>query len=273
MRHGHRSTIATMPPMRPGADPGTPEGGGSTVEPAARGTERYRHVVVVAAGDVGPRPALDAAWPGWAAGVDQVIAADGGFARAEVLGLAPDLLIGDLDSIDATLVDGVLGAGLIVRRAKADKDESDTELAVLEAVRMGATRVTVLGALGGRRLDHALANIWLLALPALGALEVTLLDVDARLSLVTAPDAGGPVIRRLDGPIGATISLLPLGGDVLGVTTDGMRYPLRNEALTVGPARGLSNVRTATRASVTVRSGRLLVVEPAPAASGLSSGA
>ena len=61
-------------------------------------------------------------------------------------------------------------------RAAPDKDESDMELAVLEAVRRGATRITVLGALGGPRVDHALANVWLLAHPGLAGVEVTLLD-------------------------------------------------------------------------------------------------
>ncbi len=261
-----------MTPLRPGAGPGTATAAGPAIEPVARRAGTLGHVVVVADGDVGPRSALDGAWPGWDAGVDRVIAADGGFARAEALGLEPDLLIGDLDSIDAVRVNEAERAGVTVARAKADKDESDTELAVLEALRIGANRVTVLGALGGARPDHALANIWLLAHPALRGADVTLLDVGARMSIVTAPGAAGdPVTRRLDGPIGATISLLPFGGDALGVTTDGFRYPLRDEPLTVGPARGLSNVRAATQATVTVRSGRLLVVEAAAAARGLSS--
>jgi thiamine pyrophosphokinase len=67
----------------------------------------------------------------------------------------------------------------------------------------------------------------------------------------------------LPGPVGATITLLPFGGDAAGITTSGLAYPLRDEPLTVGPARGLSNVRTTTDAAVTVRSGRLLVVETA----------
>ena len=69
------------------------------------------------------------------------------------------------------------------------------------------------------------------------------------------------------------MSLLPLGGDVAGITTVGLRYPLRDEPLVTGPARGLSNVRVAPDAAVTVRRGRLLIVESAPATGGLSSGA
>ncbi len=242
----------------------------TTSVPASSGP---RHALVVADGDVPERAALDAAWPGWDEAVVQVVAADGGLARARALGLAPGLLVGDLDSVPPGLVAEAEAAGVEVMRAFVDKDESDAELALLEAVRRGATRVTVLGAFGGPRLDHALANVWLLAHPALAGVEVALLDAGSRASLVIAPAAdGGPVRRPLPGPVGATISLLPLGGEVTGITTTGLRYPLRDEPLLTGPARGLSNVRTAPDAAVTVRRGRLLLVETAFGTGGLSSG-
>ncbi len=238
-----------------------------------------RHVIVVADGDVPPRAALDAAWPGWDDDAAFVIAADGGWLRARALDFRPALLLGDLDSLDAGTVAAVRAAGVPILRSSVDKDESDTELALLEAVRRGATRVTVVGALGGPRLDHALANVWLLAHPGLGAVAVCLLDARTRVSLVTAPGPSGrPVTRPLPGPVGALVSLLPLGGDAEGITTSGLRYPLAQEPLRTGPARGLSNVRTAPDAAVTVGSGRLLLVEsawghaePAPAPAPLSS--
>jgi thiamine pyrophosphokinase len=233
-----------------------------------------RHALVVADGDVAPRAALDAAWPGWDAAVATVIAADGGLVRARALGLTVDLLVGDLDSLAPALAAATEAEGISILRSRIDKDESDAELALLEAVRRGATRVTLLGAFGGPRLDHALANVWLLAHPGLGGVDVDLLDAGSRASLVTAPAPdGSPVHRLLPGPAGATVSLLPLGGDVEGITTWGLRYPLHDEPLRTGPARGLSNVRVSGDASVTVRSGRLLVVETAFAGTGLDSGA
>jgi len=218
-------------------------------------------VVVVAAGDVPRRESLAAAWPGWDADVVEVIAADGGIASCDALGLEPTTLVGDLDSVDEDQVEVLARAGVHVVRAAADKDESDTELAVLEATRSGATRVTILGALGGARPDHALANVWLLAHAALASMPVVLLDATARLSLVTAPGPDGrPAVRDLPGAVGGVVSLLPLG-DVRGVTTAGLRYLLDDEPLVVGPARGISNVRVAADARITVRGGRLLVVE------------
>jgi len=156
-------------------------------------------------------------------------------------------------------------SGPPISRSPAAKDESDAELALLAALDDGATRVTVLGAFGGPRLDHALANVWLLAHPALAGIEVTLLDGRTRASLLTAPGGdGAPVRQSLAGRPGVTVSLLPFGGDATGVTTHGLRYPLHDEPLHVGPARGLSNVREAADAAVTLRAGRLLVIEIAP---------
>lgn len=222
------------------------------------------HAIVVADGDVPDRASIDRSWPGWDADATLVIAADGGLLRAERLGLRPTLVVGDLDSLPPEDVERAVAAGVPVQRSRPDKDESDGELAVLAAIASGAQRITLLGAFGGR-LDHALANLGLLAHPALVGRDACFLDAAARVTLVTAPDAAGePVDRALPGPPGATISLLPFGGDVSGVTTRGLRYPLRDELLTVGPARGLSNVREAPDAAVRVRSGRLLVVENAP---------
>lgn len=221
-----------------------------------------RHVLVVADGDVAPRAALDGAWPGWDDAADEIVAADGGYARALGLGLAPAVLVGDLDSLAPELVDAAQEAGVRVRRFATDKDESDTELALLEAIGLGATRITVLGAFGGARLDHALANLWLLAHPRVAALDLVLLDAGARVRLLAAPGPdGGPVTRALPGRPGAVVSLLPFAGDAEGVTTRGLRYPLVDEPLRTGPARGLSNVRVDDDASLTLRSGRLLVVE------------
>jgi len=231
----------------------------------ARPSPSEVHVIVVADGDVPDRAALDRAWPGWDADASAVIAADGGLLRAERLGLRPARIVGDLDSLPARDLARAIAAGIPVDRARPDKDESDSELGLLAAIAAGATRITLLGAFGGR-LDHALANLGLLAHPALTACSLAFLDAGARVTLITAPGPdGAPVRRSLAGPVGATLSLLPFGGDVTGITTRGLRYPLRDEALTVGPARGLSNVREAPDAGVTVGGGRLLVVEVAPA--------
>ena len=218
--------------------------------------------VILADGDAPARAALDIAWPGWAEAIEIVVAADGGARHAAELGLTIDAWVGDGDSVDADALAALEAAGVALRRVAAAKDESDTELAVTAALDRGATDIVVLGAFGGPRFDHTLANVGLLAMAGLGSGAMTLLDAATRLRLLRAPDgAGAAVTLQLAGRPGDLVSLLPFGHGVEGVTTAGLEWPLRDEPLPAGPARGLSNVRAGTVASVTLRSGLLLVVE------------
>ncbi len=221
-----------------------------------------RGALVVADGDVPRRATLDAAWPGWADEIGLVIAADAGWDKAAALGILPDLLVGDADSLPEERVAELASAGVPIERSPVAKDESDAELALLAALRRGAKHVTVLGALGGKRFDHAFANVGLLGLPGLGEADVELLDATTRVRLLRAPAAeSGPATCRLGGEIGDLVSLLPLGVPAFGITTEGLLYPLRGETLMPGPARGLSNVRIASDASVKLRQGSLLIIE------------
>jgi thiamine pyrophosphokinase len=218
--------------------------------------------LILADGDAPSRGSLDRTWPGWAANVGLVVAADGGARHAVGLEVGIDVWVGDGDSIDADTMAELESSGVPMLRTSPHKDESDTELAVREAIRRGAQGVVVVGGLGGDRIDHALANIGLLAIPDLGDYPAALLDARSRITLVRAPGpAGEPVWRSLAGRIGDLVSLLPFGDGVTGVTTSGLGYPLSDEPLPAGPARGLSNVRVTSDAHVTVRTGLLLVVE------------
>jgi thiamine pyrophosphokinase len=224
------------------------------VEPGA-----LLHAILVGDGDVPPRAELDVAWPGWDGGAGLVVAADGGAVKAGRAGLRPDLVVGDADSLTPAEVEELRAAGIPLTLVAAAKDESDLELAALAALERGARRLTLLGALGGPRFDHALANAWLLAHPALVACEVVLLDAVSRIRLIGTGSGGADA--TLDGRPGDLVTLLPFGGPAAGVVTEGLAYPLRGEDLVPGPARGLSNVRTAARARVGLRTGRLLVIE------------
>ncbi len=222
-----------------------------------------RHAVILADGAAPARAALDEAWPGWAGDVDLVVAADGGLRHATALGLEVQRWVGDGDSTDPADLAALAAIGVAVERVAVDKDESDTELALLAAADAGADRVTILGGLGGVRIDHALANVALLQHPALEHREAVLYDESgARLSLLAGPDHRGlPGARDLAGRPGDVVSLIPLGESAHDVTTEGLRYPLHGETLLLGRARGLSTVRIGPVARVTVGSGRILVIE------------
>jgi len=219
-------------------------------------------VLILADGDGPSRAELDAAWPGWDAEIGRVVAADGGALLAERLGVTIDLWVGDGDSLGDAGIEALAAAGVPIERSRPDKDESDTELAIDAALRLGADGLVIVGALGGPRIDHALANVGLLAMPELAGRTAVILDGRSRVSLVSAPEAdGGTVSRALPGRRGDLVSLLPVGPGVEGVTTNGLAYPLADEPLPPGRSRGLSNVRTSPDAAIVVRRGLLLIVE------------
>jgi len=217
---------------------------------------------ILADGEAPTRAELDLAWPGWDAGLGLVIAADGGARHAAGMDVAIDAWVGDGDSLDAAGMAALVAAGVPIERASPQKDESDTELAVRAALRRGASGLSIVGALGGARIDHALANIGLLAMTELAGHSAALIDAGSRITLVRAPDPSGAAVRQdLPGRTGDLVSLLPMSPGVVGVTTVGLAYPLADEPLPLGPARGLSNVRTVPDAAVIVKAGLLLVVE------------
>jgi thiamine pyrophosphokinase len=202
------------------------------------------HALVFANGNLG-----DTACPH---DVDLVLCADGGVRHANALGIRPDAVIGDLDSLPDREKEALEGRGVYLIRYPRAKDETDLELALLYAAERGAQRITVLGVRGGR-LDHELGNLLLLAHPALCSIDVRLRDGVQEAMLVAGE-------RTLNGQEGDLLSLLSIGGDVHGVTTQGLEYALHDETLRLGPARGVSNVFINSTVVVRVRSGLLLAV-------------
>jgi thiamine pyrophosphokinase len=187
---------------------------------------------------------------------DLVVAADSGIAAANALGLPVDLLVGDLDSAEPADVAAARDAGTLVEEHPAEKDQIDLELALDAACELGAKQIVVVAGAGGR-LDMALANVAVLTRERYGSLEVEGWIGAGWLAVVRAPDR-----RLVAGRRGELVSLLPVGGAAT-VTTEGLRYPLRGEALLPGSSRGISNeVADPETASVQVEAGVVLVVRP-----------
>lgn len=182
-----------------------------------------------------------------------IVAADGGAKLADRCGTPPQLIVGDLDSLSEADVDGYEVSGVAISRYSPHKDETDLELALIETVERGADWIRVIGATGDR-LDQTLANVFLLMLPQVRACDVRLVAGRQSIWLV------GPGTHTLSGAVGDTVSLLPWAGDAVGVTTGQLEYPLRDETLVAGPARGVSNVMQAAEAQVTLRSGWLVMI-------------
>lgn len=180
---------------------------------------------------------------------DLLIAVDGGLRHLFVLGLRPQVLIGDLDSVDADAENRAREAGCLVLRYPPQKDETDLELALVYALQQGCTTLCIAGGLGGR-LDHTLGNLYLLAQPALQGCQVRVDDgVDEVFIVRQAVEITGTPRDR--------VSLLPVSETVTGVRTEGLVYPLRDETLYRERTRGISNVMLAEQARVRIESGLL----------------
>ena len=202
-------------------------------------------VVVIASGPGPSLPLPDAA---------TVIAADGGLDRALALGVEVDVVVGDLDSVtaDALAAAGDVGARIV--RHPVAKDATDLELALDEAVLLGARRVLVVASADGR-LDHLLASLLLLGSERYAELELDALVGEALVQVVHGQ-------RTLTGGAGEIVTLLAPAGPATGVTTTGLEYPLAGETLQPGSTRGVSNVFTGAQAGVSVVSGVLFAVRP-----------
>jgi thiamine pyrophosphokinase len=205
-------------------------------------------VLVFANGDVDEvdwiRPYLDQA--------TAVIAANGGTRHLLRLEWSPAVLIGDLDSLPQEAQDWLRAQSVTVHQFPHEKDETDLELALLHAVSHYDGDIQVIGASGGR-VDQTLANIMLLAHPALAGRRVELVSDHQRAWLVKDQ-------TEVVGEIGDMVSLIPLGGNVLVQKTSGLRWPLENEILSIGPARGVSNVLAEPVARIVVGAGTLLCI-------------
>ena len=181
---------------------------------------------------------------------DLVIAADGGTHHCLGLGIRPQVVIGDLDSVREDELEALSASGTEIITYPERKDFTDLELALLEAQKRGADRVLILAALG-KRWDQSLAN---LLLPAtLPGLNISLLDDLQEIHFIRP----GKTLE-ISGQPGDTVSLIPLSGDASGITTHGLEYPLYQEMLQFGSTRGISNVMLGSQASVKLGAGLLL---------------
>lgn len=201
-----------------------------------------------------------------------VIAADSGLDAAVAAGLVVHHVVGDFDSVSPDLLALAERMGVKVHRHPADKDATDSELAIRLALDLlgpiapevgrgpiaapGRPTMLVIGG-GGGRLDHLLADLLALASPLLAHVEVSACFGPARVTVVRPEQE-----RVVRGRVGEQLSLLPMHGRARGVSTAGLRWPLARADLVAGTTRAVSNEMLATEARVSVEEGVLLVVQP-----------
>ena len=186
---------------------------------------------------------------------DIVISADGGASNTLKMGLVPDVVIGDMDSIKFEVKEKIRERCAKTRYISTSpkKDESDTQLAVDYALGLGVKKLIITGAVGDR-IDHTLANIILLSSPGLE-------DIDAR---ILTDNSDMFVIRKpvtINGHPGKTVTLISLSPYTYFTETRGLKYELRKEKLIFSPVRGLSNEFIEKKAHLGIREGLLLVIK------------
>jgi thiamine pyrophosphokinase len=205
--------------------------------------------VIFANGELNETPAQLQFWVGRA---DVYVAADGGTRAALQAGVMPAHVIGDMDSLAEAMRHELTAAGCRFHISPEEKDETDLELALTWAAdQPDCQEIVVLGAFGGRP-DQELANLLLLSLPALDGVRALMVH-----GLWTVQLLRRGVGVDVEGQIGDRLSLIPLGGPAKGVSTEGLAFPLHDEVLEFGRARGVSNRFSAEHATIRLREGYL----------------
>jgi thiamine pyrophosphokinase len=184
-----------------------------------------------------------------------VIAADGGIRHCINMHLFPDIIIGDMDSINIKLMERLdKNTGEIkFINSSSEKDESDTQLAVDYLLKRKIKKIIIIGALGDR-IDHSFANLVLLASPSYKNIDIKILDENNE----TTVTQNSTVIR---GKKGKSISIFSLSPSTHFISTGGLKYKLKDEKLLFSPVRGLSNVFTKDTADIKIKRGKLLIVK------------
>ncbi|MGB9858143.1 MAG: thiamine diphosphokinase [Dictyoglomaceae bacterium] len=186
--------------------------------------------------------------------IEKIICANGGTKSALKMGLSPDIIVGDLDSLPEEIWEELKGKNIEWKIYPKDKDETDLELAVKEALKFNPETIYFLGLLGGR-IDHLLSNLFYLERIKNKGVDVLVLDRNLKITLMIGPEE-----KIFWGNEGEIISLIPISERVDGITLQGLKYPLKDEPLFRNLTRGISNEFISKKACIRIRSGTLLIV-------------
>ncbi|OOB79264.1 MAG: thiamine diphosphokinase [Epulopiscium sp. Nuni2H_MBin003] len=181
---------------------------------------------------------------------DYIICADNGLYHADKLNITPNLLIGDFDSVDKTLLEKY--NFVETKRLQPIKDETDTECAVDYAVSIGATEITIFAGIG-TRFDHSFANVQLL---------LKILNLGVKGNIINTHNNIYLIDNSIEikGRENTLVSLLPLSKKVTGVSTEGLFYGLDNGEFEMGKPYGVSNVVIQKYAKISIKQGLLLII-------------
>jgi len=185
---------------------------------------------------------------------DLIIAADGGADHCLALGIEPGIAIGDFDSLSPHHLKRLKKTGTQIIRHPVRKDATDLELALKLAVDRDADEILIFGALG-HRWDMTITNIFMLAAPGSVQSRIRIIDGFQEIMLLCEMKR-----HSIHARAGDLLSLVPLSGDVRGITLSGLEYPLQADILNFGTTRGISNVLVDDTALIYFEQGQLLCI-------------
>jgi thiamine pyrophosphokinase len=182
-----------------------------------------------------------------------IIAVDGGAHHCINLGITPEIIIGDFDSISKSERTYFEKMDINFIQFPTDKDETDLEIALDYATKIGVSDIDLYGLLGGR-WDMSFANLMLLASEKYSQLNFRVVDENLTVYIIRS----GETLNLAEKP-GTCVSTLPLNGPVLGIYYEGLKWNLENESLSFGSPRGVSNWLVEPEAKISIQEGILLV--------------
>ncbi len=180
-----------------------------------------------------------------------IISADGGVKHLRALNILPHVMIGDFDSINSDDHLFFKGKKIKILTYPLKKNYTDTDLCVSHAIKHKAGDITLLG-VTGTRLDHTLANIFLLK--KLARLNIRARIINQHNELYIVAD-----YLELKGKPDELLSIIPITQTVNGITLTGLEYPLKNADMKMGDTLGISNVFKESIVSITIKKGIILV--------------
>lgn len=205
-------------------------------------------ILIFANGDIST---TDWIWP-YVEKSTALIAADGGARHLLNMGLTPDVIVGDVDSLSTINYEQLVAEGTKPILGHVEKNETDLEMALNYSVQTYDVEIFVFGWSGGR-LDQTISNMLMLAHPVLNGSRITLADAHQKVWFVD--DA-----TVVEGSVGDTLSLIPVGGDAHVRMSEGLKWPLINDRLLFGYSRGVSNTMTSARATLEGVGGKILCI-------------
>jgi len=185
---------------------------------------------------------------------DRILCADAGAAHALALGLLPEIVVGDLDSIASETLDELKKRDVHILTHPCDQNKTDLDVTLAHALKTGATEILFLTSLGGR-LDHMLANIMLASRVELQHIRISFFDGETYALFVHSGQSAS-----IDGQMKDIISLVPFTRTVKGVTLNNVKWPLNKATLERGSTLTSSNVMTADKCTIQVEEGSLLLL-------------